>query len=42
MLWKEIRDDQLFVFWNGVLIYKKWFRTRQSVILDIWGCTWWD
>jgi len=42
MLWKEIQDDQLFVFWNGTLIYKKWFKWNQSVVLDIWGGVWWN
>lgn len=24
MIWKVVRDDQLFVFHDGELIYKKW------------------
>jgi hypothetical protein len=40
MIWKEIRDGQLFVFFNGELIYKKWFKTGQSIVKDLYGIVW--
>jgi hypothetical protein len=24
MMWKEIHGNELYVFYNGVLIYKRW------------------
>ncbi len=40
MMWSKIQDNQLYVFWNGVCIYKKWFRDNTSVITDIRGAWW--
>ncbi len=40
MITKEVCDDQLFVFFNGSLIYKKWLKTGQSLVFDPWGAPW--
>lgn len=42
MIWKEIRGHQLFVWWNGELIYKRWLETRASVIYDLYGPAIWN
>ena len=40
MIWKEIHDDQLFVYFNGELIYKKWLLSGNSVTICLhWS--WW-
>ena len=31
---KEIKDDQLYVYLNGNLIYKRWLKTGQSKVFD--------
>ena len=31
---KETKDNQLYVYMNGKLIYKKWLATRQSMVFD--------
>jgi hypothetical protein len=28
MLWKERHGDELYVFYNGVLIFKKWLKPK--------------
>lgn len=35
MIYKEIVDNQLYVYINGKLTYKRWLRTGQSVVFDI-------
>ena len=35
MIYKQIIDNQLYLFMNGKLIYKKWLNTGQSLIFDI-------
>tara|TARA_R110002167_G_scaffold24964_1_gene87131 strand:+ start:7096 stop:7275 length:180 start_codon:yes stop_codon:yes gene_type:complete len=42
MIYKEIKDDQLFVYHNGNLIYKKWLRTSQSVVFEKFGLPTWS
>ncbi|WP_298791045.1 hypothetical protein [uncultured Allomuricauda sp.] len=32
---KEIENDELYVFMNGKLIYKRWLKTGQSKVFDI-------
>ncbi|WP_411029327.1 hypothetical protein [Spongiimicrobium sp. 3-5] len=32
---KEKKDDELYVYMNGKLIYKRWLKTGQSKIFDI-------
>jgi hypothetical protein len=32
---KEIHGDELYVYMNGKLIYKKWLKTGQSRIFDV-------
>lgn len=34
-VYKEIIDDQLFVYMNGSLIYKRWLKTGQSLVFDV-------
>ena len=37
MMTKKIIDNQLFVYYNGELIYKKWLLTGQSkVFCKLW------
>lgn len=26
MMWSEIKDNQLFVYHNGKLVYKRWYK----------------
>ena len=35
MIWKETFDDQLFVYFNGELIYKRWLRDGNGVVFDL-------
>lgn len=38
MIWKEIVGQELYVFFNGRLIYKKWLSTGASLVFDyVWG-----
>ncbi|WP_198519983.1 hypothetical protein [Olleya sp. Bg11-27] len=32
---KETKDNELYVYMNGKLIYKKWLKTGQSKVFDI-------
>lgn len=32
---KEIKDNQLYLYMNGKLIYKRWLETGQSKIFDV-------
>lgn len=32
---KETKDDELLVYMNGKLIYKKWLQTGQSKVFDV-------
>jgi len=36
MIWSERHGDELYVFHNGVLVYKKWFRTGYSRVFAHW------
>ena len=35
MVYKEIKDNQLYVYMNGGLLYKRWLNTGQSFVFDI-------
>lgn len=41
MITKEIKDNQLFVYYNGMLIYKKWLNTGNSVVFEKYGHPTW-
>lgn len=32
---KETKDNELYIFMNGKLIYKKWLLTGESKVFDI-------
>lgn len=32
---KETKDNEIYVYMNGKLIYKKWLKTGQSKIFDL-------
>lgn len=32
---KEIHGDEIYVYMNGKLIYKKWLKTGQSKVFDV-------
>ena len=32
---KETKDNELYIYMNGKLIYKKWLKTGQSKVFDI-------
>jgi len=32
---KETKDNELYVYMNGKLIYKKWLNTGQSKVFDV-------
>lgn len=34
MMWSEKHGNELYVFRNGLLIYKKWLSTGRSVLLN--------
>jgi len=42
MITKEIVDNQLFVWYNGSLIYKKWLLTGVSVVFERIGYPTWN
>lgn len=42
MITKEIVDNQLFVWYNGSLIYKKWLLTGVSIVFEHIGCPTWN
>ena len=42
MITKEIIDNQLFVYYNGQLIYKKWLATGQSFVFESVGMPTWS
>lgn len=35
MIYKEIINDQLYLYMNGSLIYKRWLKTGQSLVFDV-------
>lgn len=39
-IWKKIVGNELYVYWNGSLIYKKWLNTGHSLIFDAYGSPW--
>ncbi len=32
---KEIKGDELYLYMNGKLIYKRWLKTGQSKVFDV-------
>ncbi len=32
---KETKDNELYVYLNGKLIYKKWLKTGESKVFDV-------
>ena len=42
MITKEVVDNQLLVYYNGQLIYKKWLATGQSIVLEQTGMPTWS
>lgn len=41
MITKEIIDNQLFVYYNGQLIYKRWLKTGESIVIEKHGPPTW-
>lgn len=37
---KQIIGDELYVYWHGKLIYKRWLSQRRGVIIDSYGLPW--
>lgn len=37
MITKKILDNQLFVYYNGSMIYKKWLNTNHSIVFEKYG-----
>lgn len=41
MLWKETQGDQLFVYWNGELIFKRWLKGHgfggHNAVFELYG-----
>lgn len=35
MIQKSIIDNQLYLYMNGKLIYKRWLLTGQSIVFDV-------
>ena len=42
MFTKEIINNQLFVYYNGQLIYKKWLLTGHSIVVEKYGPPTWS
>lgn len=36
MIWKKIVGDELYVFFNGQLIYKRWLSLGYGRVMDNW------
>lgn len=39
LMWPEIKDNHLYVYWRGTLIYKRWIgknnkKTQPSILLS--------
>jgi hypothetical protein len=34
-IYKETINDQLYLYMNGKLLYKRWLKTGQSLVFDI-------
>ena len=34
-IYKEIKDNQIYLYMNGQLIYKRWLDTGQSLVFDV-------
>ena len=34
MIWSEIIKDEVYVYRNGILIYKKWLKQNNSIIFN--------
>lgn len=35
MIWTTVSDDQLFVWWNGQLVFKRWIGTGSNAVFDL-------
>lgn len=42
MMWAKLVNDELYVYWNGRLIYKKWLSTGSSALFDKYGPPIWS
>ena len=42
MIHKKIIDNQLFVYYNGVLFYKRWLKDNSSIIFEKCGHPTWS
>lgn len=40
MIWKEIHGDELYVYFNGEVIYKRWISRGYGVVIDSYRRTW--
>jgi hypothetical protein len=42
MMWSETRDNHVYVYWRGVLIYKRWVTEDGGYgkVFDKWGWPW--
>lgn len=40
MIWKTLVDNQLFVYRNGELIYKRWVWRGHGITFDPYGLPW--
>lgn len=34
-VYKEIINDQFYLYMNGRLVYKRWLKTGQSLVFDV-------
>jgi len=37
MMWKTLHGNELFVWWNGELIFKRWLTQGYSMVFDKYG-----
>ncbi len=37
MITKKIVDNQLYVMYNGTVIFKKWLKTGESIVFENYG-----
>lgn len=35
VIWKTVSEDQLFVWWNGQLVFKRWLGTGSNAVFDL-------
>ena len=38
MIYKEVKGNELYIYMNGKLIYKRWLKENKGIVFcDVWG-----